>query len=39
MNKLEQIKNKNNLKKEEEEKDIKDNIFKLEDDGTEEELF
>ena len=39
MNKLEQIKNKNYPKKEEEKEDIKDNIFKLEDDGTDEELF
>ena len=41
MNKLEQIKYKNNTKKEEkeEEQNIKENIFKLEDDGTDEELF
>ena len=39
MYKLEQIKNKNNSKKEEKEENTKDNIFKLEDDGTDEELF
>ena len=39
MYKLEQIKNKNNSKKEEKEENTKDNIFKLEDDETDEELF
>ena len=39
MNKLEQIKNKNNNSKNEKEDNFKENIFKLEEGGEDEELF